>query len=311
MTAQGSEHDIEGSAGASNMRDANAVVVGVDGSDSAEAAVVWAARMCADRNLSLRIIHALNFAPYTYGAPYLDVAGIYDWMEVEGKQILDRAATAARAVAPDLDISTEISTMGGARWLVSLSEDSRALVLGTSGSGAPGGIGSTAVNAASHGVCPVVVVHRRGGEVPQEGPVVVGVDGSPTSERAIGVAFEEAALRGVPLVAIHAWSDTPHGTLAGGRNPIRDPQALDDAQREVLSERLAGWCDRYPDVEVQRELYVDGPRTHLLEWSQKAQLVVVGSRGRGGFRGLLLGSTSNELVQKAQCPVMVVRPERS
>ncbi|MFM1727230.1 universal stress protein [Prescottella soli] len=308
MTAQGMQHGAEEP---SIARDANAVIVGVDGSESAEAAVRWAAQMCADRNLSLRIIHALNFSPYTYGAPYLDVAGIYDWMEDEGKEILSRAAAVAREVSADLDISTEISTMGGARWLVSLSEDSRALVLGASGSGSAGGIGSTAVNAASHGVCPVVVVHQRDGQVPQEGPVVVGVDGSPTSERATGVAFEEAAQRGVPLVAIHAWSDTPHGTLAGGRSSIRDPRAFEDAEHEVLSERLAGWCERYPDVEVQRELYIDGPRTHLLAWSQKAQLVVVGSRGRGGFRGLLLGSTSNELVQKAQCPVMVVRPERS
>lgn len=308
MTAQGMQ---QGAGEPSIARDANAVIVGVDGSESAEAAVRWAARMCADRNLSLRIIHALNFSPYTYGAPYLDVAGIYDWMEDEGKEILSRAAAVAREVSADLDISTEISTLGGARWLVSLSEDSRALVLGASGSGAAGGIGSTAVNAASHGVCPVVVVHQRDGEVPQEGPVVVGIDGSPTSERATGVAFEEAAQRGVPLVAIHAWSDTPHGTLAGGRSAIRDPRGFEDAEREVLSERLAGWCERFPDVEVQRELYIDGPRTHLLAWSQKAQLVVVGSRGRGGFRGLLLGSTSNELVQKAQCPVMVVRPERS
>ncbi|MDH6280998.1 universal stress protein [Prescottella agglutinans] len=308
MTAQGMQHGAEEP---SVARDANAVIVGVDGSEAAEAAVRWAAQMCADRNLSLRIIHALNFSPYTYGAPYLDVAGIYDWMEDEGKEILSRAAAVAREVSADLDISTEISTMGGARWLVSLSEDSRALVLGASGSGSAGGIGSTAVNAASHGVCPVVVVHQRDGQVPQEGPVVVGIDGSPTSERATGVAFEEAAQRGVPLVAIHAWSDTPHGTLAGGRSSIRDPRAFEDSEHEVLSERLAGWCQRYPDVEVQRELYIDGPRTHLLAWSQKAQLVVVGSRGRGGFRGLLLGSTSNELVQKAQCPVMVVRPERS
>ncbi|RVW06767.1 universal stress protein [Rhodococcus spongiicola] len=308
MTSEGMEYRVKEPSAA---RDANAVVVGVDGSDAAQAAVVWAARMCADRNLSLRIIHALNFSSYTYGAPYLDVAGIFDWMEDEGKEILARAAAAAREVSPDLDISTEISTLGGARWLVSLSEDSRALVLGASGSGAAGGIGSTAVNAASHGVCPVVVVHQRNGEVPSDGPVVVGIDGSPTSERATAVAFDEAAQRGVPLVAIHAWSDTPHGTLAGGRSAIVDPRAFEDAQQVELAERLAGWSERYPDVEVRRELYIDGPRTHLLAWSQKAQLVVVGSRGRGGFRGLLLGSTSNELVQKAKCPVMVVRPERS
>ncbi|QBJ98787.1 universal stress protein [Rhodococcus sp. ABRD24] len=308
MTAQGTE---QGTREPSIARDGNSVVVGVDGSPAAEAAVRWAASMCAARGLSLRIIHALDFSPYTYGAPYLDVAGIYGWMEDEGKETLARAAAAAREVSADIDVSTEISTMGGARWLVSLSEDSRALVLGASGSGSASGIGSTAVNAASHGVCPVVVVHERDGKVPDEGPVVVGVDGSPTSERAIAVAFEEAAQRGAPLVAIHAWSDTPHGTLAGGRGAIRDPRAFEDAEHEVLAERLAGWQEQYPDVTVQRELYIDGPRTHLLAWSQKAQLVVVGSRGRGGFRGLLLGSTSNELVQKAQCPVMVVRPARS
>lgn len=90
-----------------------------------------------------------------------------------------------------------------------------------------------------------------------------------------------------------------------------EPQALEDIERVLLGERLAGYGERYPDVTVVRKVYIDGPRTHLQAWSENAQLVVVGSRGRGGFKGLVLGSTSNSLLREAHCPVMVVRPDET
>jgi nucleotide-binding universal stress UspA family protein len=107
---------------------------------------------------------------------------------------------------------------------------------------------------------------------------------------------------------VHAWSDD---TYAGGDETNRnlaDWDATEGDEQRVLAERLAGWQEKYPGVEVRRELVRDRPRHALLEWSATAQLVVVGSRGRGGFRGMLLGSTSQALVQHAHCPVLVVRP---
>jgi nucleotide-binding universal stress UspA family protein len=137
---------------------------------------------------------------------------------------------------------------------------------------------------------------------------VVGIDGSPVGEDAIAVAFEEASLRGVPLVAVHAWSDVTYDVY-GVERLVNEWPAIEDGEERALAERLAGWQEKYPDVEIRRVLRRDRPRHALLEAAEKAQLVVVGSRGRGGFTGMLLGSTSQALVQHAGCPVLVVRPE--
>ncbi|MFC4128435.1 universal stress protein [Nocardia rhizosphaerae] len=124
---------------------------------------------------------------------------------------------------------------------------------------------------------------------------------------AIAAAFAEAAERGAELVAVHAWSDLSEGGFAGSSYlelPIPD---FGTGEEALLAERLAGWSERYPVV-VRREIELYGPRERLAAWSRSASLLVVGGRGRGGFRGLLLGSTSNRLVQRAECPVLVAHP---
>ena len=137
--------------------------------------------------------------------------------------------------------------------------------------------------------------------------MVVGVDGSPTSEAATAFAFEAASLRRVPLVAVHVWRDVlVDATMA----PLLDWDVIDSDEREVLAERLAGWSEKYPDVPVRRLVARDRPARALVEESGRAQLVVVGSRGRGGFHGLLLGSVSQALLHHAHCPVAVVRSPR-
>ncbi|AOW93323.1 universal stress protein [Rhodococcus sp. WMMA185] len=290
-----------------SAEDRNSVVVGVDGSDSSKSAVRMAARMAGVRGLKLKIIHALDFAPYGFGSPYVDSAGSYEWVEATGKEILAEAHELAFDVDPLIDIDTEFSVGSGSEWLVDLSADARAVVVGASGSGAASTalLGNTAINVTTHARCPVLVVR---GEAHQDGPIVVGVDGSPTSERAISVAFEEASLRNAPLVAVHAWSDLGSTVFEDPRAVAMVPEGLEEGEHVLLAESLAGWQERYPDVQVTRKVYIDSPRERLLEWSKSAQLVVVGSRGRGGFKGLLLGSTSNSLVGAAHCPVMVVRP---
>ncbi|HTM84355.1 MAG TPA: universal stress protein, partial [Mycobacterium sp.] len=133
-------------------------------------------------------------------------------------------------------------------------------------------------------------------------PVLVGVDGSPASELAIEVAFGEASVRGVDLVALHAWHDAD---LVG----IQGQQWTDLLARgeQVLAERLAGFQERYLDVTVQRRVVWGQPTQHLLEESTAAQLVVVGSHGRGGFTGMLLGSVSRAVVHASETPVIVAR----
>jgi nucleotide-binding universal stress UspA family protein len=139
--------------------------------------------------------------------------------------------------------------------------------------------------------------------------VVVGVDGSPTSEPALAMAFEEAAMRGADLVAVHAWieftSDTAYATA---RQFLVNWDAVETRERETLAERLAGWQEKYPDVTVRRVVTGGQPTKRLLDQAVDAQLLVVGSRGRGGFAGMLLGSTSQALIHHAPCPLLVVRP---
>jgi nucleotide-binding universal stress UspA family protein len=181
------------------------------------------------------------------------------------------------------------------------------VVLGDRGLGGFTGllIGSVATGLSAHASCPVVVVRgpEPDGAVPRQEPVVVGIDGSPLSEAAVAFAFEAAARRRVPLVAVHAWRDLlVDPTLA----PLVDWDAAEVDEREVLAERLAGWGGTYSDVAVRRLVVRDRPARALVDESRRAQLVVVGSRGRGGFTGLLLGSVSQALVHHAHCPVAVV-----
>jgi nucleotide-binding universal stress UspA family protein len=170
---------------------------------------------------------------------------------------------------------------------VLLAESARAreVVLGSHGLGGFTGalVGSTAVALSVHGECPVVVV--RGNRYDQ--PVVVGVDLSPESDPALGFGFEEAAATGVPLVAALAHADE---------------------QSTLLSTRMSGWLEKYPDVAVRQLVVGERPIPLLLELGERAGLLVVGSRGRGGFSGMLLGSTPQALIYHAPCPVAVVRP---
>lgn len=296
-----------------SSREHNNVVVGIDGSDTASTALREAARIAAQRELRLDIIHALDFAPYGFGGPYIDAGGVYEWVEEAGKAVLSDAEKFAAEVAPTVTVHTEMAIGSPTQWLLESSAKARLVVVGASSSGkaATAVLGNTAVGVASHGKCPVIVVRERDGVVPSDGPVVVGVDGSALSAQAVGAAFEEAAFRGAELVAVHVWSDLGTAAFEDPRAAALAPASLEEEEHAVLSENLAGWSEKYPDVVVRREIYLDNPRGRLLEWSARAQLVVVGSRGRGGFRGMLLGSTSNTLIASAQCPVMVVRPEDS
>ncbi|MGW5028923.1 universal stress protein, partial [Streptomyces albidoflavus] len=138
----------------------------------------------------------------------------------------------------------------------------------------------------------------------------LGLDGSPQADGAVGFAFATAARRAAPLVALHAWSNW---TQPAHRNPgepmplVTDLDRLQDDEQRLLAEALAGWQARYPQVQVERRLLRSRTRPALIEASRSAQLVVVGARGRGGFAGLLLGSTSQALLHHADCPVAVIR----
>jgi nucleotide-binding universal stress UspA family protein len=189
--------------------------------------------------------------------------------------------------------------------LIDASKDARMIVVGSQGMGALGRmlLGSVSTALIQHAHCPVAVIHSSEGATPDvNAPVVVGIDGSPASEGALALAFDEASRRGVDLVALHVWSDVGVFPVLGMDWRDRESQGA-----EVLAERLAGWYERYPDVQVRRMLECDKPARWLLHESERAQLVVVGSRGRGGFPGMLVGSVSSAVAHSAKIPVIVVR----
>jgi nucleotide-binding universal stress UspA family protein len=292
------------------------ITVGVDGSAGSTAAVAWAAKIASLRHLELRIVHGLQVAGLYYGGGMTGIgaATLFEAVQADGERAIADARTLAASIDKDLVITTELPNDPPVPMLIEESRHARMLVVGRTGTGgfAEMLVGGTAATVASHAHGPVAVIRGRRGTttIPDSGPVVVGVHGSPNSEQAIADAFEEASLRGVPLVAVHAWNDITYEDTRGTARILTQPETLEEGEERLLTERLAGWPEKYPDVEVRRLLVRDRPRHALLEASETAQLVVVGSRGRGGFTGMLLGSTSQALVQHAQCPVLVVRPER-
>lgn len=281
------------------------VVVGVDGSPSALDAVRWAADDCARHHAPLRLVHAVPRPFRGLGRVMPSGDDLRQAVEAQADEWLREAA----AQTDGIDVSTRVAYGGTAALLIEESRDARLMVLGSHGHGTVTGllVGSTALALAAHATCPLVVV--RGTAVPS-GPVVVGVDGSPTSEAAIAFAFEAASVRRAPLTAVLAWQDVMH---EGGYQASRiafDWSAVEQDERRLLAQRLAGWQEKYPDVPVDRVVLWERAGRALLGLGARARLLVVGSHGRGGFTGMLLGSTSRNLVYHAPCPLAVVRAQR-
>jgi nucleotide-binding universal stress UspA family protein len=218
------------------------------------------------------------------------------------------AGSAARAAAPGVEVVERVVVGEPASVLIGESRHAREVVVASRGLDGPVAdlVGSTALRVAQQAGCPVVVIRTSAVGDP-EGPVVVGVDGSAGGDAAVEFALEHAARCEAPLVAVHTWSDVRISEPEGTVWRTFDWTAVAAEQERLLAERLAGWPDKYPDVEVRRVVTRDRPVRRLLEAATGARLLVVGSRGRGGLRGMLLGSTSQSLLYVAPCPLAIVR----
>ncbi len=283
------------------------IIVGVDGSASALQAARWAGNEAARRHLPVRIVHAVSPPALSYGAGVRPPDGFSEVLETQGRQWLADAEAAIRSAHPDLEVHADLTTGSPVTALLKASTGARLVALGSRGLGGFSGMltGSTVVAMVARGRCPIVVV-RGGGR--ENGPVVLGMDGSPANEPAIAVAFDEASSRGADLVAVHSWLSFSAGTAHTlGQQVLDDFDVVEANEGELLAERLAGWQEKYPDVAVRRVVARDHPVRCLLDHSADVRLLVVGSRGRGGFSGMLTGSTSQALIHHATCPLLVVQ----
>lgn len=285
---------------------ARPVVVGVDGSPASLRAVDAAAWEAERRRVPLLL--AFGYMAYVpISAPgWVPSGSVFELAEQDALAVLDEAKRRVAAAYPGLTVHTRAINGPGASVLVTLSRDASLVVTGSRGRGGFAGLtlGSVAAQVAAHAHAPVLVV-RPGGD--ERGPVVVGVDGSPEAMAATEFAFDEASARGVPLVALYVWWSLPRKNL-GPVTPTRyDAEEAQAEADRMLAEAIAGWKEKYPDVPVERRAVADmNPPAALVDASSGASLVVVGSRGRGGFASLLLGSVSRALVCHAKAPVAVV-----
>lgn len=280
------------------MTSTRPVLVGIDGSEGALQALRWAAADAARRAVPLRLatVFAWSAPPpprhVRHGAVYRDI------LHMRARDQLTAAAELAAELAPSVPVETVMPTGHPIAELVTMAAAARLLVVGGCGTGpVPAVIGSVAVALPSRSPCPTVVVRGHDGTDPASAalPVLVGVDDGDGSAAAIGFAFEEAASRQVELVAVHAVEDT---LLTNGDLAVR---------RRTLEERLAQWTEKFPGVRVRPAVTDERPTARLLADAAGAQLLVVGSRGRGGIASLALGSVSSAAVRHSPCPVAVVR----
>jgi nucleotide-binding universal stress UspA family protein len=296
----------------STAGDQQGIIAGVDGSAYGAAAIRWAVREAVMRNVELTIVHVIS--PLIGGFSGIGMSDtalpvdIGPALQEEARTIVENGARTARDSVDGAAVRIRTTTPFAlvVPTLLDMSKHAQMVVVGSRGQGAlrRALLGSVSTALIHHAHCPVSVVHGEVSPDHHDGPIVLGVDGSPVSERATEIAFEEASMRRADLVAVHAWSDAEVPEIAA-----IPWSAISAEAEEVLAERLAGWQEHYPDVVVRRIVVRDHPARHLLAESDAAQLVVVGSHGRGGFAGMLLGSVSSAVAQAVDTPIIVARQD--
>jgi nucleotide-binding universal stress UspA family protein len=287
------------------------VVVGIDGSETSTAAAQWAAGEAAGRGVRLVLLY--SYVLYAYGSKNAALPGSvpYEEAEIDADQLLATAADAVRRVHPSLTIETvqehepaatallEITGVAGLTVIASQAQHQALETL----------IGSVATYTAEQSRGPVVVLRGDASTVPSTGPVVLGVDDSAAAASAIDFALDAAKTRGVSLVPVHIWDNSP---VQGFRRTFHlgvDHDQADGEQLADLTAALAAHSERHPDVAVHPTVRHGRPQQVLRDVASElgASLLVVGATGVGNSADRGLGSTSRGLLAHADVPVAVIR----
>lgn len=285
------------------------IVVGIDGSHVSDLALTWAADEAARRGLPLHVHHAYPWEtvyPRAGGLPLpgQELVAVEKERRAAAESLVEQAQEDLRRTHPDVEVRTTTAPGSPAGMLVDASHGADCVVVGAHGAGWLHDIalGSVSLAVAAHAACPVVVVHAQAPDRVRSG-IVVGVDDAPESQKALEYAFARAAERDAEITAVHTWwmeTLVAPPLLAAWED-------VDQAEGTLLHQALAPWQERYPDVKVRWVLVQGHPATSLTRASESAELLVVGSRGRGGFASLLLGSVSRSVLHRASCPVVIAR----
>ncbi|WP_068926221.1 universal stress protein [Planobispora rosea] len=284
------------------------VVVGVDGSADSLRAVRWAAREAMRRRSSLRVVHAVY--AWLHHPAEAGIEEVRQWLLDGGRVILDQAVACARECEPGLEVDEAIAAGDPVQVLAAEADGAGMLVVASRGTGRISSLllGSVALKVASQASCPVVVI--RGPLEPEKlfDEVVVGVDGSPAGAEALRFAATEAVLRGARLRAILAWT---LATPAAETMPplLIELGQIEDAWTRILEEAVEAVEKDHPGLDVVHQVVTGHPVQALTDASEGADLVVVGTRGRGALAGLVLGSVSHGVLHHANCPVAVISPK--
>jgi nucleotide-binding universal stress UspA family protein len=277
------------------------VLVGYDGSDEGERALRYAVGEARLRRRPLTVCHAWD---WPYPEPPIDPSMI-EIARRMAEHVLDRGVGVARSLAAGLEVRKGLVKGPAAAALLYEAIDTELIVIGSHGVGATGRpcVGSTALQLPTHALCPVVV-HR--GTEPGRRRVVIGVDGSRSSDAALAFGFEEAALRGWEVLAVHGAREP--GAAETEIALYGDVESLRRAAGTRLERAVSPWREKYGRVPASTWLALEPPRQVLLRAADQAAMVVVGDRGTGGMAGLRLGSVPLAMLQDAPCTIVVALP---
>ena len=282
----------------------NPVVVGVDSTGRSLKALMWAAHRAALHGVPLRVVHAL---PRYEGDIPLFPPGRFEEAESVGREMIADAASLVREAYPDLDMVTQLPMGSPTHVLLTESENAHVVVVGAKGEDIGNMLlGSTALQLVGHAACPVIVVNHIGGGYHQ---VAVGTDLSPNSTDALAFAFNAASFGNSRLRVISALG-LPQGWPRHLLRPLPADDAEVETSRTQVETQIEPFRAEYPEVDVELDVHRVDPLQSLVSASHRADMLVVGSRGRGGFHGLAVGSTTHKLLHVVGCPMAVVNSHK-
>jgi nucleotide-binding universal stress UspA family protein len=281
------------------------IIVGVDGSTSSEIALRWALDDAVVRNAGVHAICSYRRpAPFGWeGMLPGDDETLAKGAAEFARQVIEKTIEQARGIAPELEVTGEAVEGHAAEVLGDRSTHAATVVVGSRQLKALGSalLGSVGAGLATRAHCPVVVVRGPAGMAAEHPAVVVGIDGTDATEPALEFGFEHASRHGVPLRAIMCWRPDPLASMQW-----RPEQPPPERAQAWLSETVAGWRERYPDVTAAGAVIRDHPVAGLVAQAAAQHLLVVRSRARHAVTGALLGSVAQGVLHHATCPVAVL-----